>query len=325
MRSKLKDNFLKYYNPSIRIFVGLVFFISGILKIIDIPTFKSALIALDLFNPLISNLLSYIIPLVEIVLGLLLLTGLFIRFAAIHTNLLILLFSWVTFYAIRYKEDLSCGCFGSFIDLSFNKFHLIFLFILFILNIVITLEVKEIWSLEKIIKEKLPKSKKIKLFEILIYILIVFGIILILFSLYVNFKALKRETIDQSLVETKEEVIVEDEEISKIIPISVDEAFEAYNSNKDYIFLDVRSLEEYQKVHIKGAKLIPVSQIKDRLNELPKGKSIIVYCDGSSCSRSGNAANILVEHGFKEVYDMTGGGIIEWGEKGYPISEGNTS
>lgn len=115
-----------------------------------------------------------------------------------------------------------------------------------------------------------------------------------------------------------EETTAEGEKNSEVILISVDESYE-YFGNEDYIFLDVRSLDEYESGHIEGAIHIPVSELENRLDEIPKDKHIIVYCDGAGCSRSGTAANILIDNGFSQVYDMIGRGIIEWEEKGYPV------
>ncbi len=112
---------------------------------------------------------------------------------------------------------------------------------------------------------------------------------------------------------------VEEEPIFEIIPITVDEAYEIFINNKNYLFVDVRSEEEYNSGHIEAAIHIPVTEIGDRLNELPKDRPIIVYCNGSSCARSGRAATILLDNGFKEIYDLVGGGITEWEEKGYPV------
>jgi len=117
------------------------------------------------------------------------------------------------------------------------------------------------------------------------------------------------------------ETIADAEVYPEIMLISVDESYEFFY-DEDYIFLDVRSLEEYKQVHIEGAILIPVSELEDRLDEIPRDKHIIVYCDGAGCSRSGKAAVILVDNGFEEVYDMTGEGILEWQSKGYPIAVG---
>lgn len=60
-------------------------------------------------------------------------------------------------------------------------------------------------------------------------------------------------------------------------------------------------------------------ELDSRLDELPKDKLIIIYC--RSGIRSRKAANILVENGFTQIYDMTGEGIIEWQSKGYPVIE----
>ena len=112
-------------------------------------------------------------------------------------------------------------------------------------------------------------------------------------------------------------------ETSIVKTISVGEAYRVYISKEGYIFHDVRSPEEYSQGHIKGAVLIPVTEISERISELPKDKPIIAYCDGSGCSRSGKAAIILMENGFEQVYDMIGRGVFEWQEKGYPFETGD--
>ena len=119
-------------------------------------------------------------------------------------------------------------------------------------------------------------------------------------------------------------VVVEDntEEILEFKTMTVDEAYEIFLDNEDYLFIDVRSEDEYKSSHIQGAIHIPVSEIENRLDEIPDDKALIVYCNGSGCERSGRAARILIENGFSNVYDMVGRGIFEWEEKGYPIAEG---
>ena len=114
-------------------------------------------------------------------------------------------------------------------------------------------------------------------------------------------------------------VIIEEGAVSAIEFITVDEAYEVFLNNEDYIFIDVRTESEYKSSHIEDAINIPVSEIEECLDEIPKDKSIIVYCNGSSCNRSGQAASILKENGYKEVFDLVGGGVFEWEEKGYPV------
>jgi rhodanese-related sulfurtransferase len=109
------------------------------------------------------------------------------------------------------------------------------------------------------------------------------------------------------------------EEILEFKTITVDEAYEVFLNNEDYIFIDVRSEDEYKSSHIKNAIHMPVSEIEERLDEIPDDRSLIVYCNGSGCDRSGRAAGILIENGLSNVYDMVGRGIFEWEEKGYPV------
>ena len=100
--------------------------------------------------------------------------------------------------------------------------------------------------------------------------------------------------------------------------ISVDEAYKIYNSNEKYLFVDVRSVEEYVRSHVKGSILIPVEAIEESLDVIPKDRIIIIYCNGQGCDRSSFAAGVLIQNGYSRVYRMVGLGIFEWIDKGYP-------
>ena len=51
----------------------------------------------------------------------------------------------------------------------------------------------------------------------------------------------------------------------------------ALASNSAVLF-DVRAEAAYKDGHIKGARLIPWNEIADRLDELPRDKTIVTYC-----------------------------------------------
>ncbi len=65
------------------------------------------------------------------------------------------------------------------------------------------------------------------------------------------------------------------------------------------IIVDVRSPAEFQKGSCAGSLNIPLNEIKGRLNELDKTKTIVVCC--ASGSRSGIASGILKKNGFNSV------------------------
>ena len=73
----------------------------------------------------------------------------------------------------------------------------------------------------------------------------------------------------------------------------------------DSIIIDSRTKEEYEFGHIEGALNIPVDELRGRLNEVPKDKKIVVYC--AVGLRGYLSARILMQHGYTEVYNLSGG------------------
>ena len=76
--------------------------------------------------------------------------------------------------------------------------------------------------------------------------------------------------------------------------------------NKKFL-LDVREEYEYQDGHIKGAINLPLREILEKKDTLPKDKDIYVYC--RSGHRSADAVNFLKSLGFEKVHNVDGGFI----------------
>jgi len=78
----------------------------------------------------------------------------------------------------------------------------------------------------------------------------------------------------------------------------------AEHEDNDYILIDVRTKQEFENGHIKGSLNIPVDNLRERLNELDKEKTIVEYCQVGL--RGYIADRILSQNGFK-VLNVTGG------------------
>ena len=74
---------------------------------------------------------------------------------------------------------------------------------------------------------------------------------------------------------------------------------------KEACIIDVREEDEYNLSHIKSAVNIPLSQLRQRTEELPKDKPLYLHC--RSGQRSYNATLALKNLGFKDVYNVSGG------------------
>ncbi len=105
--------------------------------------------------------------------------------------------------------------------------------------------------------------------------------------------------------------------------INLEQAFNMLSSDPDTFLLDVRTQGEYENDgHIPGAYLIPHTEVRDRMNELPLNKTttVIVYC--RSGFRSAIAGELLVEFGYSDVKNMEMG-FLGWASEGYPVSKGS--
>jgi peroxiredoxin family protein/rhodanese-related sulfurtransferase/TusA-related sulfurtransferase len=69
--------------------------------------------------------------------------------------------------------------------------------------------------------------------------------------------------------------------------------------------LDVRTPEEHELGHIEDSVNIEVDRLRQRLDEIPRNKKIIIYCGVGV--RGYIASRILLQNGYKEVYNLSGG------------------
>jgi glyoxylase-like metal-dependent hydrolase (beta-lactamase superfamily II)/rhodanese-related sulfurtransferase len=88
--------------------------------------------------------------------------------------------------------------------------------------------------------------------------------------------------------------------------------------------LDVRQREELDERlgRIASAQFIPLSELKDRLDEVPRDKPVVPVCHAGM--RSGQATVILREAGFPRVANLHGGMLL-WQQIGLPLERGTAS
>lgn len=81
-----------------------------------------------------------------------------------------------------------------------------------------------------------------------------------------------------------------------------------------FLLVDCREQDEWDLVHIDAAKLLPMSQIQDRLAELTphQARRIVVHCHHGG--RSLRVAQWLRSQGYSQAQSMAGG-IDAWSEQ----------
>ena len=68
--------------------------------------------------------------------------------------------------------------------------------------------------------------------------------------------------------------------------------------------VDVREIYEYKRGHMKGAVNIPLSELRSRMDEIPKDQPVYLHC--RTGQRSYNAVMALQNAGYHNVYNITG-------------------
>jgi rhodanese-related sulfurtransferase len=90
--------------------------------------------------------------------------------------------------------------------------------------------------------------------------------------------------------------------------ITVHELKQMIDSKEDFQLIDVREPFE-NEICTLNALLIPMGELADRFGEINKDKKVVIHC--RSGARSANAIGFLQQHGYTNLYNLTGG-ILAW-------------
>lgn len=88
---------------------------------------------------------------------------------------------------------------------------------------------------------------------------------------------------------------------------------------KDVVVIDVRPTHEFHSGHIPGAISIPLAELKDRLDEIPRDHPVMAYCRGPYCVLSSRAIGLLTQAGFQA--QRLKEGLPEWKFAGLPVEQ----
>jgi len=94
-----------------------------------------------------------------------------------------------------------------------------------------------------------------------------------------------------------------------MVGVPASEVHRMIEEKADFIFLDVRTPGEYEHVRLPGTTLIPLGVLRGRLDELPRHKEIVTFCQISL--RGYEAGLILKAAGFQKVRVLDGG-VAMW-------------
>ncbi len=93
------------------------------------------------------------------------------------------------------------------------------------------------------------------------------------------------------------------------------------DTNVDFVLIDARGHEAYDKEHLPGAVSIPSDHLGEHLlKNYKKDITIVTYCSSFECTASTIAAEKLEKYGFKKILEFKGG-LADWKVAGYPTEK----
>jgi hydroxyacylglutathione hydrolase len=98
--------------------------------------------------------------------------------------------------------------------------------------------------------------------------------------------------------------------------VSAPFAAELLASSEPPLAIDVRAPREREQKQIAGSLGVPLNHLAENLGQLPKDRSLLVYCAGGY--RSSIAASLLQRAGFQRVSEIAGG-IAGWETANLPV------
>jgi rhodanese-related sulfurtransferase len=107
--------------------------------------------------------------------------------------------------------------------------------------------------------------------------------------------------------------------------ITIQEAEDLWAAGET-VFFDARPERSFRESHVPRARNLPENESKLKippgLPELPRERTLVVYCEGGDCQSSLALAKRLHDEGFKDIRVMTGG-WEEWKKAGLPEEAGD--
>jgi hydroxyacylglutathione hydrolase len=107
-------------------------------------------------------------------------------------------------------------------------------------------------------------------------------------------------------------------EVERVTQVSVS-GIAARVTSGEVTVVDVRNAAEWAHGHLPGALHIPLGLLTERLGEIPRGRPVVVHCQGGT--RSAMAASVLMGRGVHDVIDLRGG-YDEWRRVALPLVQG---
>jgi rhodanese-related sulfurtransferase len=99
--------------------------------------------------------------------------------------------------------------------------------------------------------------------------------------------------------------------------VTPERAKQLLDAGEKLFFIDLRPVKEFQQNRLPGARSIPIAELANRYNEIPKSGRVILYCECKPYDVADRAV-FLEYRGYRNIFIMPEG-YSGWTKRGYPL------
>ncbi len=156
---------------TLRILFGSIFIFSAFAKLTDLYIFEEALISFNLLDNNLVQISIYLIPIIELIIGIGILLNLYTSLFSQLITLMVALFTAVVVAKIFEGAEINCGCFGELTSTNIDSFTVLRNVVLIIIGIFLTVYYE---SMEQINKSEISFKRISKTLQTVLFVTIFF-------------------------------------------------------------------------------------------------------------------------------------------------------
>jgi rhodanese-related sulfurtransferase len=99
--------------------------------------------------------------------------------------------------------------------------------------------------------------------------------------------------------------------------LTPERAKQLLDAGEKLVFIDLRPAKEFQQNRLPGARSIPIAELANRYNEIPKSGRVVLYCECKPYDVADRAV-FLEYRGYRNIFIMPEG-YSGWTKRGYPL------
>ena len=312
--TSLESKRIRFAVLAARLLMAGIFIYASIDKIAHPAAFAKDVYNYQILPDALINLTALVLPWLELLLGLCLLTGIWLPGAVLTVNGLLLVFLAALVFNLARGLDVNCGCFGAgglgpsmstggylLRDMAFLALGGFLFFSVFRNRFRGT---KIGWSRADL--------------QILALLALSVAAASAVNALRTNRLPLVGDWSPAGRITTTS---------GERMDISLFEAQKLF-ANDEAVFIDARPMEDYLQGHIRGARSLPRQELDlkfiDVTKDLDLETPVITYCDGETCELSHDLALFLRDAGFQNTRVLVNGWSL-WRLAGMPVESGMPS